>query len=122
MTPEYLQQYLVVGAMILSAIGMGAAPLILSKFLAPKKPNSIKQSPYECGIESTRDSWVQFNAQYYLYALLFVIFDVEVLFILPWALVWKNLGLMAFIEMLLFIAVLVVGLAYAWRKGALEWD
>ncbi len=122
MTPEYYQQYIIVGVLIFGALGMGILPLVLAKFVAPKKPNPTKQAPYECGMEASGDPWVQFNVQYYIYALLFVIFDVEILFILPWALVWRNLGIMAFIEMILFIAILGVGLAYAWRKGALEWD
>ena len=101
---------------------LGVAPLILAKFVAPKKPGQSKQAPYECGMESTGDPWVQFRVQYYIYALLFVVFDVEVVFIYPWALVWKGLGLVALAEMILFLAILAVGLAYAWKKGVLEWE
>ena len=121
MTAAYWQQYLLIGVLTVVAVGFGVAPLILSRFVAPKKPGSIKEAPYECGLESSGDPWVQFNAQYYIYALLFVIFDVEVVFIYPWALIWKNLGPVALAEMALFIGLLGVGLVYAWRKGVLEW-
>ena len=122
MSPEYGYQYLFVTILALAAIGMGVLPLVLAKFIAPKKPGLSKQSAYECGLPSTGDPWIQFRVQYYLYALLFVIFDVEVVFIYPWALVWKSFGLLAFAEMALFLGILAVGLAYAWKKGVLEWD
>ena len=122
MEPTYSQQYLFIGLLTLVAIVFGAAPLMLSKFIAPKKPAPSKQAPYECGIESTGDSWMRYRVQYYVYALLFVIFDVEVVFIYPWALVWKPLGPAVFAEMILFIAILAVGLIYAWKKGVLEWE
>ncbi len=122
MSPSYFQQYLFIGLLTAVAIVLGVAPLILAKFIAPKKPGQSKQAPYECGLESTGDPWVQFRVQYYIYALLFVIFDVEVVFIYPWALVWKSMGPVAFAEMALFLAILAVGLIYAWKKGVLEWE
>jgi len=122
MDSTYAYQYLFVGILTLVAVVLAVAPLILAKFLAPKKPAPSKNAPYECGIESTGDPWVQFRVQYYVYALLFVIFDVEVVFIYPWALVWKPLGMLAFAEMAIFLAILGVGLAYAWKKGVLEWE
>ena len=122
MSDTYLQQYAFIGLLTVAAIGFGIAPLILAKFVAPKKPGLSKQSAYECGLESTGDSWCQFRVQYYFYALLFVIFDVEVVFVFPWAMVWKGLGLAAFAEMALFLAILAVGLIYAWKKGVLEWE
>lgn len=121
MTSAYFQQYAFIGLLTGVAILLGVAPLILAKCIAPKKPGASKQAPYECGLESTGDPWVQFRVQYYIYALLFVIFDVEVIFLYPWALVWKALGPVAFAEMALFLAILAVGLIYAWRKGVLEW-
>ena len=121
MTPEYLQQYLFIGLLTLVATVLGVAPLILAKFVAPKKPGKSKQSPYECGLESQGDSWVQFRVEYYVYALLFVIFDVEIVFLFPWAMIWKGQGAVALIEMVVFLAILAVGLAYAWKKGLLEW-
>jgi len=122
MTDAYTQQYLLISLLVLEAIFLGAAPLLLARFVAPRKPSPSKQAPYECGIESTGDSWMQFRVQYYVYALLFVVFDVEVVFLYPWALVWKGMGPVVFAEMLLFIAILAVGLIYAWKTGVLEWE
>ena len=122
MSPAYLQQYAFIGCLAGVAVVLGVAPLILARFIAPKKPGRSKQSAYECGMESEGDPWVQFRVQYYVYALLFVIFDVEVVFIYPWALVWRGLGPAAFAEMALFLGILAVGLIYAWKKGALEWN
>ena len=122
MGPSYAWQYLFVALLTLAAVVVAVAPLIVARFVAPKKPGKTKTSPYECGMESTGDPWMQFRAQYYLYALLFVIFDVEVIFIYPWAVVWKSLGAVAFAEMAIFLAILAVGLVYAWKKGVLEWD
>ena len=122
MASAYFQQYLFIGLLTAVAVVLGVAPLILAKFIAPKKPGKSKQAPYECGLESKGDPWVQFRVQYYVYALLFVIFDVEVVFIYPWALVWKGFGPAIFAEMVLFLAILAVGLIYAWKKGVLEWE
>jgi len=123
MNPGYATQYLFIGLLTVVAIGLAVVPLVLAKFLAPNKPGKSKTSAYECGLESSGDPWVQFKVQYYIYALLFVIFDVEVVFIYPWALIWKapDLGLVAFVEMAIFIGILAVGLVYAWKKGVLEW-
>ena len=122
MPPEYAYHYLFVALLTVVAIALGVVPLIAAKFLAPKKPGASKTSAYECGLESTGDPWVQFRVHYYLYALLFVIFDVEIVFVYPWALVWKPFGVFALVEMGIFLAILGVGLAYAWKKGALEWQ
>ena len=121
MNDTYSTQYLFIGLLTVAAIAFGIAPLMLAGWLAPKKPAPSKQAPYECGIESTGDPWVRFRVQYYIYALLFVVFDVEVIFLFPWALVWRELGPVVLVEMVLFIAVLAVGLIYAWKKGVLEW-
>ena len=122
MTASYGQHYLLIGLLTVAAVGMAVFPLVLAKFLAPRKPGTSKTSAYECGLESTGDPWVQFRVQYYIYALLFVIFDVEIIFIYPWALVWKPLGWWAFAEMAIFLTILGVGLVYAWKKGVLEWE
>jgi NADH:ubiquinone oxidoreductase subunit 3 (subunit A) len=123
MNQGYATQYLFIGLLTVVAIVLAVFPLLLAKLVAPKKPGMSKSSAYECGLESTGDPWVQFKVQYYIYALLFVIFDVEVVFIYPWAVIWKapDLGLVAFVEMAIFLGVLAVGLVYAWRKGVLEW-
>ena len=122
MDSTYAHHYALIGLLVLTAVGFGAAPLMLARFVAPKKPGWTKTAPYECGLESSGDPWVPFNVQYYVYALLFVLFDVAVVFIYPWALVWRGLGPVVLGEMALFIAVLAVGLVYAWRKGVLEWE
>jgi NADH:ubiquinone oxidoreductase subunit 3 (subunit A) len=103
------------------AVIFALVPLVLAYFLAPKKPNPIKSSTYECGIESTGEPWVQFKVQYYIYALLFVIFDIETVFIYPWAVAYRQLGLFALVEMFIFISILALGLVYAWKKNVLEW-
>ena len=121
MASGYFAQYLFVLALGLVALVVAASPLILARFVAPKKPGKSKQSAYECGLESTGDSWVQFRLEYYVYALLFVIFDVEAVFLFPWAMIWKGIGPIAFLEMAVFIGILAVGLAYAWKRGFLEW-
>jgi NADH:ubiquinone oxidoreductase subunit 3 (subunit A) len=118
----YVQQYLFIGVLAAVAVVLGVAPILLAKFVAPRKPGQTKQSPYECGLESKGDPWIQFRVQYYVYALLFVVFDVEVVFLYPWALVWRGLGPVVFLEMALFIAILSVGLVYAWKRGVLEWE
>jgi NADH-quinone oxidoreductase subunit A len=98
-----------------------AAPVILNHLLGPRKPNPIKQQTYECGIETVGDSWVQFKVQYYIYALVFVIFDIEAVFLFPIAAAYDQLGLFAIVETVLFVVLLSMGLAYAWGRGTLEW-
>ncbi len=122
MPDPYLYQYLFLGVFLIVAIVFPIMPLILAYFVAPKKPSQIKNASYECGLESKGDSWIQFKAQYYVYALIFVIFDIETIFIYPWAVAFKQLGVFAFVEMLVFLAILATGLVYAWRKKALEWE
>ena len=114
-------QYAFIGIFIIVAVGLPVVGLLIASWLRPKKPNPAKNSTYECGVETIGEAWVQFKAQYYLYALIFVVFDVEAVFLFPWAVVYGKLGLYAFVEMVLFIAILTGGLLYAWRKGALEW-
>ncbi len=117
-----LETYAFVG--ILSAVGIGfpIVGLLVAWLLRPKRPNPIKKSTYECGIETMGDTWVQFKAQYYLFALIFVIFDIEAVFLFPWAVAYGQLSLWALVEVAIFILILVGGLAYAWRKNALEWQ
>ena len=98
-----------------------AVPLILSRLIAPRRPDRVKLSPYESGVETIGPTHIQFRTRYYLYALIFVIFDVEAIFLFPWAVAFNKLGLFALIEMAIFIAFLLVAFAYAWRKRALEW-
>ncbi len=118
---SYFYQYFFVGLFLIIAVIFPVLPIVLAQVVAPKKPSSIKSAAYECGIESKGDSWIQFKVQYYIFALIFVIFDIETIFIYPWAVAFNQLGLSAFVEMLIFVAILMVGLAYVWRKNALEW-
>lgn len=98
-----------------------AAPVILNYLLGPKKPNPIKQETYECGVETIGSSWIQFKVQYYIYALAFVIFDVEAAFLFPIAAAYNQVGLFAIVEIILFVFLLATALFYAWGKGVLEW-
>ena len=116
-----LNEWLYVGLFLLVGIVVPVAPLVFAAVIAPKKPNPIKQATYECGIETVGDSWVQFKAQYYIFALVFLVFDVETVFLFPWALSLKKLPLFVVLEGVLFLGILVTGLVYAWRKGLLEW-
>jgi NADH:ubiquinone oxidoreductase subunit 3 (subunit A) len=97
------------------------APLLIARTISPRKPNPIKQQTYECGIETVGDAWVQFKVQYYIYGLVFLVFDVEVIFLLPWALAFDQFGWFGLGAGLLFIFLLIDGLLYAWARGALEW-
>ena len=98
-----------------------AMPVILQHFLGPRRPNAIKNQTYECGIETVGDSWIQFKVQYYVYGLIFLIFDVEIIFILPWVLAYDQLGVFSFVAGIVFILLLLDGLVYAWGKGILSW-
>ena len=113
--------WLYIGLFLIIGIVIPIAPLIIAVFIAPRKPNPIKQSTYECGMETVAESWVQFKAQYYVFALVFLVFDVETVFLFPWAMALKALPLFAVLEGVIFILILFAGLVYAWRKGMLEW-
>jgi len=116
-----LTPYVFIGIFAVIAILFPLIALALAFVVRPKKPNPIKSSTYECGLETVGETWVQFRVQYYIYALVFVIFDVETVFLYPWAVAYNKLGLFALVEMFIFLAILAAGLIYAWRKGALEW-
>ena len=121
-TDSYFYHYLFIAIFGIVALIFPALPIVLAQFVAPKKPSAIKNATYECGLEAEGNPWIQFRIQYYIYALVFVIFDVETIFIYPWAVAFKQLGILAFVEMVIFIAILGFGLAYAWKKKVLEWD
>lgn len=105
----------------LAGIGVVGAAITVARILAPHNPNPIKNSTYECGEEPVGSPWIRFNTRFYIIALIFVIFDIEVLFLFPWAVNLVELGMFAWIDMAIFILILVVGLAYVWGKGDLEW-
>jgi len=100
----------------------GIVPLILGRLVAPHRPDSDKLSPYECGFEAFEDSRMKFDVRYYLVAILFIIFDLEIAFLFPWAVVLKQIGMFGFVAMVIFLTILVVGFIYEWKKGALEWE
>ena len=114
-------EWLFIGVFLILAPVFGAAALIIPRFIAPRKPNALKSETYECGMETVGETWVQFKAQYYIYALVFLVFDVELVFLYPWAVAFDFLPMFAVFEGVLFILLLVAGLLYAWRKGILEW-
>ena len=122
-----LDRYGIVALFAFMAVLFPAIPLVFAWVIRPKKPNKSKRSTYECGLEfedfpeEAQHVWVQFRVQYFLYALIFVVFDVEVVYLYPWAVAYNALGLFALVEMVVFLGILVLALAYAWRKGLLEW-
>jgi NADH-quinone oxidoreductase subunit A len=117
----YQNNYLVVLMFLLLGILLPVVALTAGKILRPSKPTKEKQTTYESGIEPFHQSWVQYNVRYYIFALLFVIFDVETVFLYPWAVAYEKLGIFALIEMTIFIVMLLIGLIYAWKKKVLKW-
>ncbi len=116
-----LTNWLYVGLFLIVALALPAVTVLLPHLIAPKKPNHIKSEIYECGIETVGEAWVQFKVQYYIFALVFLIFDIETVFLYPWAVAFDKLPLFAVMEGVLFIVMLLAGLLYIWRKGVLEW-
>ena len=125
MVPAENASYLPVIILLVAAVGFAMTPLALAwlwaKKFSPKKPGEEKNATYECGLQSKGDAWVQFRSEYYLYAIIFLIFDVETIFLLPFAVAFTGLSALAFIEMMIFVFMLVAGLVWAWRKGVLTW-
>jgi len=119
---EYLTRYFPILLFIFIALAFGVVTLLISYFVQPKYPEAEKLSAYECGSEPFSDARMPFPVRYYIFAMLFVIFDIEVIFLYPWAVVFNKLGIIGLVEMMVFIALFLVAYVYAWRKGALEWD
>ncbi|MEZ5462502.1 NADH-quinone oxidoreductase subunit A [Dokdonella sp.] len=117
-----LVEYFPVLLFLVVATGIGIALLILGNLLGPKKPTAEKFAPYECGFEAFEDARMKFDVRYYLIAILFIIFDLEIAFVIPWAIVFDELGVFGLAEMGMFIGLLVLGFVYVWKKGALEWE
>ena len=118
----FLLEYLPILLFIVIAMGMGAVLMVLPFVLAPSKPDPEKLSAYECGFNAFGDARMKFDVRFYLVSLLFIIFDLEVAFLFPWAVAFGKLGAAGFWSMVVFLAVLTIGFAYEWKKGALEWD
>jgi len=117
-----LSQYLPVLLFLAVATVIAVALLALGSVLGPKKPGTDKMSPYECGFEAFEDARMQFDVRYYLFAILFIVFDLEIAFLVPWAVVFTKIGALALIEVAMFLVLLLIGFVYAWKKGALEWE
>lgn len=116
------ENYFSILVFIVFSIGLALFLLFLGKLLAPNKPNTEKDSPYECGFDVFSDSRSKFDVRYYLIAILFILFDLEIAFLVPWAVVFKNMNWTVFGSMIIFLILLTIGFAYEWRKGALEWE
>jgi NADH-quinone oxidoreductase subunit A len=117
-----LEQYLPIMIFLGVSAGLGVALVAIGSILGPKRANPEKLSPYECGFEAFEDSRMQFDVRYYLVAILFIIFDLEIAFLFPWAIVLDVIGVFGVIAMSIFLAILVIGFWYEWKKGALEWE
>ncbi len=117
-----LSQYLPVLLFLAVATVIAVALLALGSVLGPKSPGADKMSPYECGFEAFEDARMQFDVRYYLFAILFIVFDLEIAFLVPWAVVFTKIGVLALIEVAMFLVLLLIGFVYAWKKGALEWE
>ena len=119
---DYLGRYFPIVLFIGIALAFGVVTLLISYLVQPKYPEAEKLSPYECGSEPFSDARMPFPVRYYIFAMLFVIFDIEVIFLYPWAVVFDKIGLVGLVEMLVFIGLFLMAYVYAWKKGALEWD
>lgn len=123
-----MENYFPILMFVLVGVAIGVLPIVMGFLLAPSRPDSEKLSPYECGFEAFEDARMKFDVRYYLIAILFILFDLEIAFLFPWATVFKDIvaaesiKLFGFVEMLVFVAILVIGYVYAWAKGALEWE
>ncbi|HET7656592.1 MAG TPA: NADH-quinone oxidoreductase subunit A [Luteimonas sp.] len=117
-----LAEYLPTLLFLIVATGIGVALIIVGNILGPKRPTAEKLSPYECGFPAFEDARMRFDVRYYLVAIIFIVFDLEIAFVFPWALVFRELGVFALVEMSVFLALLVAGFVYVWKKGALEWE
>ena len=117
-----LENYLPVLLFIIVGAVVGVAPMVVGKLLGPSRPNPEKLSPYESGFEAFEDARMQFDVRYYLVAILFILFDLEIAFLFPWAVSLDTIGFVGFLSMMVFLAILVVGFIYEWSKGALDWE
>ena len=122
MATDFLKDYLPIILFLIIALGLSISFVILNFILSPKKPDPEKLSAYECGFEPFNDSRIEFDVRFYLVAILFIIFDLEIAFLFPWAISLGKIGLFGFISMMIFLFILTVGFIYEWKKGALDWE
>jgi NADH-quinone oxidoreductase subunit A len=117
-----LAEYLPTLLFLIVATGIGISLMVIGRLIGPRRPDAQKLSPYECGFEAFEDARMKFDVRYYLIAIQFIVFDLEIIFIMPWTLVWQELGARALVTMGLFVGMLFLGFIYVWKKGALEWE
>ena len=122
MLSDFLQDYLSIIIFLIIALGLSLAFIALNFILSPKNPDPEKLSAYECGFEAFDDSRIEFDVRFYLVAILFIIFDLEIAFLFPWAITLGNIGLLGFFSMMIFLFILTVGFIYEWKRGALDWE
>ena len=122
MLSDFLKDYLSIVIFIFIALGLSVGFIVLNFLFSPKNPDPEKLSAYECGFEAFSDSRMEFDVRFYLVAILFIIFDLEIAFLFPWAVSLGNIGLLGFSSMMIFLFILTVGFVYEWKKGALDWD
>ena len=122
MLSEFLKDYLSILIFLIIALGLSVSFIILNFIFSPKKPDPEKLSTYECGFSAFDDSRIEFDVRFYLVAILFIIFDLEIAFLFPWAISLGNIGILGFCSMMIFLFILTVGFVYEWKKGALDWE
>jgi len=122
MLAEFLKEYLSIIIFLFISLGLSVGFIVLNFFFSPKKPDPEKLSAYECGFEAFSDSRIEFDVRFYLVAILFIIFDLEIAFLFPWAISLGKIGALGFWSMMIFLFVLTIGFIYEWKKGALDWD
>ncbi len=122
MTAEFLKDYLPIILFLIIALGLSCAFVVINFILSPKHPDPEKLSAYECGFEPFQDSRMEFDVRFYLVAILFIIFDLEIAFLFPWAVSLGNIGILGFTSMMIFLFILTIGFIYEWKKGALDWE
>ena len=122
MSSDFLKDYLSIILFLIIALGLSVAFIVINFIFSPKKPDPEKLSAYECGFEPFNDSRMEFDVRFYLVAILFIIFDLEIAFLFPWAISLGNIGILGFCSMMIFLFILTVGFIYEWKKGALDWE
>ena len=122
MLSDFLKDYLSIILFLIIALGLSVAFIVINFIFSPKKPDPEKLSAYECGFEPFNDSSIEFDVRFYLVAILFIIFDLEIAFLFPWAISLGNIGILGFCSMMIFLFILTVGFIYEWKKGALDWE
>ena len=122
MLSDFLKDYLSIILFLIIALGLSVAFIVINFILSPKKPDPEKLSAYECGFEPFNDSRMEFDVRFYLVAILFIIYDLEIAFLFPWAISLGSIGLLGFCSMMIFLFILTVGFIYEWKKGALDWE